>query len=162
VCEGVVQANNGARAAFAYNLRFPGQYFDAETGKHYNYKRDYDPRIGRYIESDPIGLQAGPNTYGYVGGNPLKWIDPKGLLQKPGTGLGGNQRDCPYVYHLELVTKPNWFVEEVTAQCFYYCGPRDNCPANPKDYVRSFIVYDVVRIRFWPGNPCPPTWSFDM
>jgi RHS repeat-associated protein len=53
--------------------------FHAETGKHYNYFRDYDPAIGRYIESDPIGLDGGLNTYGYDGGSPLVNIDPLGL-----------------------------------------------------------------------------------
>jgi RHS repeat-associated protein len=47
-------------------LRFPGQYFDAETGLHYNYFRDYDPELGRYIQSDRLGLFDGPNTYGYA------------------------------------------------------------------------------------------------
>jgi RHS repeat-associated protein len=64
---------------FRYNLRFPGQVYDEETGLHYNYFRDYNPSTGRYIQSDPIGLAGGLNTYTYVGGNPLSLIDPYGL-----------------------------------------------------------------------------------
>ena len=71
---------NGAPiGTFSYDLRFQGQFFDQATKLHYNYFRDYDPRLGRYIESDPIGLAGGINTYAYADGNPLSplsIIDP--------------------------------------------------------------------------------------
>jgi RHS repeat-associated protein len=60
------------------NLRFPGQYYDGETGLHYNWHRDYKPELGRYVERDPIGFKGGINPYNYTN-NPVNWTDPFGL-----------------------------------------------------------------------------------
>jgi len=75
--------NPSGLGSFAFNLRFPGQYYDQETGLFYNYFRDYDPATGRYVESDPIGLRGGINTYTYVYNNPLRYTDPQGLFALP-------------------------------------------------------------------------------
>lgn len=72
--------NVPALGVFTYNLRFPGQLYDAASQLSYNYYRNYSSRTGRYIESDPIGLEGGINTYNYVGGNPVSRVDPFGLI----------------------------------------------------------------------------------
>lgn len=74
-----IQSPQTDSIALPFNLRFPGQYYDRETGLHHNGYRDYDPVTGRYIESDPIGLAGGVNTYLYVTANPVSDIDPAGL-----------------------------------------------------------------------------------
>jgi RHS repeat-associated protein len=62
-----------------FNLRYPGQYFDAESKLHYNYFRSYSPGQGRYTQADPIGLEGGLNRFGYVEGNAVSRVDPLGL-----------------------------------------------------------------------------------
>jgi RHS repeat-associated protein len=67
-------------ADVTFNLRYPGQYFDKESGLSYNYFRSYDAKTGRYSQSDPIDLAGGWNRYGYAEANALSNIDPTGLF----------------------------------------------------------------------------------
>jgi RHS repeat-associated protein len=89
--------NPAGQGTFKYALRFPGQYYDAETATHYNYYRDYDPTIGRYVESDPVGLGGGINTYAYAQGNALSYVDKMGLASCTGEWvLEGTDRSPMY------------------------------------------------------------------
>ena len=88
-----------ANGSLILNLRFPGQYYDVESELYYNYFRDYDPETGRYTQSDPIGLNGGLNTYSYVEGNPLKYVDPTGqnafLFAGAEAGAAAGTFACP-------------------------------------------------------------------
>ena len=95
--EGEAFGNTPALGSVSVNLRFPGQYYDAETNLHYNHFRYYDPELGRYITSDPIGIIGGMNTYGYVEQNPIRYTDRFGL-HHDGQGCVdplGNRVECP-------------------------------------------------------------------
>ncbi|WP_313643729.1 RHS repeat-associated core domain-containing protein [Stenotrophomonas sp.] len=97
------QDPDGDSQAFVFDMRFPGQRYDAVSGLNYNYYRDYDPSTGRYLQSDPIGLGGGISTYGYAGSNPLSWTDFFGKAHSGRTERvpGGNRTtvriDAPHV-----------------------------------------------------------------
>jgi RHS repeat-associated protein len=125
---------DGDLTLFTYNLRFPGQYYDQESGLHYNYHRTYDPSTGRYLESDPIGLIGGLNTYGYVGANPNGYFDFFGLARSlivvgdPGLGLHNVGRNFDRV------------AETLKSQI-----ESDDCGCNSADIVRASNVEAMNR-----------------
>jgi len=94
--------NPGGAGSFDLPLRLPGQYFEAESGLNYNYYRDYDAATGRYLESDPIGLKGGLNTYAYVASDTLRFVDPEGrevrLICRPVQGPIGLFFDHCFVH----------------------------------------------------------------
>lgn len=76
---GANAATSAPSGGIDVKLRYPGQYSDGESGLHYNYFRDYESGTGRYLESDPIGLEGGVGTFAYASGRPSSYIDPYGL-----------------------------------------------------------------------------------
>jgi RHS repeat-associated protein len=96
---------------FALNLRLPGQYADAETGLHYNLHRYYDPERGQYISPDPLaqapGYPDGPNPYSYVRYNPLRYVDPQGLVLFAFDGTGNDEESRTNVWQLARLYQDN-------------------------------------------------------
>ena len=142
----------GAGVAIEYNPRFPGQIFDKESNLHYNYYRDYDPQLGRYVQSDPIGLAGGLNTYGYVGVNPLSQIDPLGLDSTKLNNTSGGRST------FNLPTNGNW-----GGKCWsggqHSCGPQGMGTAPPTDSGDAcYMAHDqcYANCKHLPDPPMRP------
>ena len=82
------EENPSSLGTFTLNLRLPGQVYDVESNLHYNYFRDYSPAYGRYVESDPIGLGGGINTYSYTANQPVRYVDSQGSVFWLPIGIG--------------------------------------------------------------------------
>ena len=148
--------NPSGLGAFQFNLRFPGQYYDVETGTHYNYMRDYDPVTGRYVQSDPIGIATGPSTYGYAIANPLGSKDPLGLFPITGnwcgpTWTGGRvqtYQPMPFGYYLP----PAGYVDAACERhdiCYFNCREAFKCDKDARGKCKTDCDRDLAAaVRF--------------
>jgi RHS repeat-associated protein len=93
--------------ALTQTLRFPGQWFQAETGLHQNGMRDYDPTTGRYLQADPLGLVDGASVYGYARQSPVRWTDPLGYYTL-GDAMSSLRRRYPWSFHSAAQIFDEW------------------------------------------------------
>ncbi len=161
-----------------YNLRVPGQCYVAETGLNQNYFRDYDPQVGRYVESDPIGLKGGINPYGYATQNPVSLFDQTGLNPAVGTLLdqlfhreSAPSSSCPDVDCEEQAQKdeevcrslPNVTDEQkaVRSRCWQSANERFGA-CRAKRPLPPLVTWRQAMAAppptFMSGNPAPPPW----
>jgi RHS repeat-associated protein len=136
---GAAVQNPQGTVTVTYNLRYPGQYFDSETGLFQNMQRDYDPQVGRYIESDPIGLRGGSySTYVYVGDNPVSRVDSTGLLD-----CDGSWRLMGWDPLLPRITRG--------CKCYWLCS---SCKGSDVwSGIKETLPSTTGRIVFVPGRP---------
>ena len=107
---------------FQLKLRLPGQYADQETGLYYNDQRYYDPAQGRYLTPDPLGLRAGTNSYAYVAGNPLKYVDPNGLILFAFDGTGNSEHPKPDSSISNVLKFYEVYDQDINGKKFYITG----------------------------------------
>jgi len=128
-----------------YNLRFPGQIYMPETGLNQNYFRDYDPAVGRYIESDPIGLWGGINAYAYARGSPLSRIDPSGLADYLDQCVG-RYAACTVTQSRDAWTIGNWLRFQICKRAINQaCArTRPTCCEEDDRHCRTMAADDTI------------------
>lgn len=147
---GAANDDPSGAGAFGFDLRFPGQIAMAETGLYYNYYRDYDPATGRYVQSDPIGLDGGLNTYAYVANKPVSLTDPEGLdywvedADPSESGLGLHQSICVGTHGTNNRFCISFGRKPGQGDCWFRCDGHTYVDRSPP----GDIVYPM-----WRGTP---------
>lgn len=130
------------------NVRMPGQYYDAESGLHYNYFRDYDPKTGRYIQSDPIGQAGGLNTYSYAFGKPETYTDPTGEIVP--AAVGG------YLRCLAQCSATSAASDAIAGQCVNLSGSAQSCAM---DCVNPLNWFKIGKVGVVAKGAPPIKWG---
>jgi RHS repeat-associated protein len=129
------------------DTRFPGQWYQSETGLHYNWHRSYDPTVGRYTQPDPLGFVDGPSVYGYANGRPQSLVDQDG--RNAGV-LGLCLTPAGWLPCAILATPP------LIAGCFYlykkYVGGGGNPKKEDKDPCEVQVQNDEAMCRSLPNQ----------
>lgn len=146
---------------FVFNLRFPGHRYDSIAGLNYNYYRDYDTKTGRYVQSDPIGLDGGISTYSYAGSEPLTSFDPDGLNTRTNAG-GAVVARGPAPVDTQVTALINQIKTLQPTFTYPSTGPARGPRYHVRDIVTLNQIYSRVRIEFLNTYPstCPPGQSF--
>jgi RHS repeat-associated protein len=140
--------NPAGLGTFPYNLRFPGQYYDAETGLNQNWNRDYDPVVGQYVESDPIGLEGGSySTYTYAEGDPIWNSDPLGLLVANQGITYGRKGNWPAIQQA---------VAKISSELVRSCGCHaDGCiPCEDVPALRHKLQNSTISVEYLGKDGC--------
>lgn len=154
-------------STIANNLQFPGQYFDSETGLHYNFFRDYNPLIGRYIENDPIGLKGGINLYRYALNNSLKFTDPRGLFEWVNpitywTDLYNYARTARIWGHNQYTREENTSMRHCVVSCMVVSnyGSGVARTAGIGNEIQGLVLHDIPNLpgRLFSDQP----WAFQL
>ena len=163
---------DGDGQAFTLNLRFPGQYADRESNLNYNYLRDYNPELGRYLQSDPIGIEGGINTYGYAKGLPIRFVDPNGtqivIPLPPPPGWPGTPKPPESIPTIEIPGFPpssgpppqqssggGGICERALEICLNVANACGTLTVPAKG--GCWVLYSACKAATWPHDQ-PPMW----